>query len=293
MKDVYAAITTRIMDALEQGVVPWQKPWDVRQGRPRNLVSGTPYRGMNVWILAGQGDSPYWLTYRQARQIGGHVKQGERGTPVIFWKWLDKQAKTDAAGETAEERQPRRYAMARTYTVFNAGQCALPEHWRERAEITAPEVAEADTIQACEQIVAGMPNRPALVHAGVRACYHPGPDRVTLPNPKRFEALELYYSTLFHELTHATGHSTRLKRDTLTDMVAFGDTNYSKEELVAEMGAAFLCGVAGIQNKTTLDSASYIQSWLRKLQDDTKLLVGAATQAQRAADYILGEVAED
>ena len=182
--------------------------------------------------------------------------------------------------------------MLRAYTVFNACQCELPEHWRERAEIKAPELAEADKIQAAEQIVAEMPNRPEIVHAGVRAYYQPGPDRVTMPDPERFEAPALYYSTIFHELTHATGHASRLYRATLVDMVAFGDTNYSKEELVAEMGAAFLCGVTGIENKTTLDSASYIQGWLRKLQDDTKLLIGAAAQAQRAADYILGETAE-
>ena len=292
MKDVYAAVTTRIMEALAQGVVPWHKPWDARMGRPRNLVSGKPYRGMNIWMLGGQGGSPFWLTYRQAQQLGGHVKQGERGTTVIFWKWLAKQAQVDDAGETGEETQPRGFAMLRAYTVFNACQCELPEPWRERAEIKPPELAEADRIQAAEQIVAGMPNRPAIVHAGVRAYYQPGPDRVTMPEPGRFEAPELYYSTLFHELTHATGHTSRLYRATLVDMVSFGDCNYSKEELVAEMGAAFLCGVAGIENRTTIDSASYIQGWLRKLQDDKRLLIGAAAQAQRAADYILGETAE-
>ena len=181
--------------------------------------------------------------------------------------------------------------MLRAYTVFNACQCELSEEWRERAEITAPELPEADKIQACEQIVAGMPTRPEIVHAGVRAFYRQGVDRVTMPEPARFAAPALYYSTLFHELTHATGHTSRLWRPTLVDMVAFGDCNYSKEELVAEMGAAFLCGVAGIENKTTTDSASYIQGWLRKLQDDKKLLIGAAAQAQRAADFILGEQA--
>ena len=292
MKDVYAAVTARIMDALAQGVVPWHTPWDARQGRPRNLVSGKPYRGMNVWMLAGQGGSPCWLTYRQARQIGGHVKQGERGTLVMFWKWLAKTAQPAAAGETAEESKPRGYAMARAYTVFNATQCELPEAWRERAEITPPELAEAEKIQACEQIVDGMPQRPAIVHAGVRAFYRPSADRVTMPEPARFEAPARYYSTVFHELTHATGHPRRLHRETLADMVAFGDTNYSKEELCAEMGAAFLCGVAGIENETVTASAAYIQGWLRTLQDDTKLLIQAAAQAQRAADFILGETPE-
>ena len=286
--DVYARVTGRIVEALGQGVVPWHKPWDGRQGRPRNLVSGRPYRGVNVWVLGGQGGSPFWLTYRQARQIGGYVKKGERGVEVVFWKWVEKQPAAGAAADVPCER----FAVARAYTVFNACQCELPVAWRERAEITAPALAEADTIQAAEQVVAGMPIRPEIVHAGGRACYHPGPDRVTMPAPARFETPELYYSTLFHELTHATGHTKRLNRPTLADMVAFGDTNYSKEELVAEMGAAFLCGVAGMENRTTTASASYIQGWLRKLQDDTKLLIGAAAQAQRAADYILGAAAQ-
>ena len=292
MKDVYAAVTERILSALEQGVVPWHTPWDARQGRPRNLVTGRPYRGMNVWMLAGQGGSPCWLTYRQAQQIGGHVKQGERGTLVMFWKWLDRKPQTEDAGETTEETQPRGVAMARAYTVFNAAQCELPEAWRERAEITTPELAEGEKIQACEQIVAGMPQRPAIVHAGVRAFYRPSVDAVTMPAPARFEAPTRYYSTLFHELTHATGHPRRLHRETLRDMVAFGDTNYSKEELCAEMGAAYLCGVAGIENATVTASAAYIQGWLRTLQDDKRLLIQAAAQAQRAADFILGETPE-
>ena len=292
MKDVYAAVTARIMDALAQGVVPWHTPWDARQGRPRNLVSGKPYRGMNVWMLAGQGGSPFWLTYRQAQQIGGHVKQGERGTLVVFWKWLDRKPQPDDAGE-GQEAKPRRFAMARAYTVFNAAQCELPDEWRERAAITAPELAEGEKIQACEQIMDGMPTRPAIVHAGVRAFYRPDVDAVTMPAPARFEAPARYYSTVFHELTHATGHPRRLHRETLADMVAFGDTNYSKEELCAEMGAAYLCGVAGIENETVTASAAYIQGWLRQLQDDTKLLIQAAAQTQRAADYILGEAAEE
>ena len=288
-RDVYASVTARIMDALAQGVVPWHKPWDGRQGRPRNLVSGSAYRGVNVWVLMAAGGSPFWLTYRQAQKIGGHVKKGERGVEVVFWKWVEKRPEADAANDA----KPERFAVARSFTVFNATQCELPEAWRKRAEIKAPEVDAAQKILSCEQIVEQMPNRPEIVHAGVRAFYRPSADRVTMPKPERFAAPELYYSTLFHELTHATGHPNRLNRPTLVDMVAFGDTNYSKEELCAEMGAAFLCGVAGIENRTCDDSASYIQGWLRKLQDDTKLLVHAAAQAQRAADCILGDDSED
>ena len=294
MKDVYAAITRRIMDALAQGVVPWQWPWDAQQGRPRNLVTDKPYRGINLWLLVMAGGSPFWLTYKQAQRIGGQVRKGEHGIEVVVWKWVTKTVKPTeaAAGEPAEPGRTKRYAMLRSYTVFNAMQCELPADWRERAEIAAPALAEADKIQACEQIVATMPHRPEIVHAGVTAMYQPGPDRVTMPAPQRFAVPARYYSTLFHELTHATGHPRRLDRATLVDMVSFGDTNYSKEELCAEMGAVYLCGVAGIENRTCDQSAAYIQGWLRTLQDDTKLLIGAAAQAQRAVDFILGEAAE-
>lgn len=283
-RDVYASVTARIMDALAQGVVPWHQPWDVRQGRPRNLVSGSVYRGVNVWVLTAAGSSPFWLTYRQAQKIGGHVKKGERGVEVVFWKWVEKRPEADAA----DDAKPERFAVARSFTVFNATQCELPEAWRERAEIKAPEGDAAQKIRSCERIVAHMPNRPEIVHAGVRAFYRPSVDQVTMPEPGSFEAPELYYSILFHELTHSTGHAARLNRATLVDAVRFGDTNYSKEELVAEMGAAFLCGVAGIENRTIDNSAGYVQGWLKKLSNDPRLLVQAASQAQRAADYILG-----
>ena len=180
------------------------------------------------------------------------------------------------------------YAMARAYTVFNAAQCELPAKWAERARGGVPDMAPAPTIAACEKIVAEMPSRPAITHGGSAAFYRQSVDQVTMPEPGSFAAPELYYSILFHELTHSTGHAARLNRATLVDAVRFGDTNYSKEELVAEMGAAFLCGVAGIANRTIDNSAGYVHGWLKKLRHDPRLLVQAAAQAQRAADYILG-----
>ena len=280
-QDVYAKITARIVSALREGVVPWHQPWNAAQGRPRNLISGTPYRGINVWLLSGQGGCPFWLTYRQAVQIGGHVKKGAKGQTVIFWKFLARQG-----GEQDSKRGG--YAMARAYTVFNAAQCALPPAWAARAQRGVLEMDPAQKIAACEQIVAEMPGRPAITHGGDAAFYRQSVDQVTMPAPDSFEAPELYYSILFHELTHSTGHAARLNRATLVDALRFGDTNYSKEELVAEMGAAFLCGVAGIENRTIDGSAGYVHGWLKKLSNDTRLLVQAASQAQRAADYILG-----
>ena len=289
-QDVYAKITARIVSALREGVVPWHQPWNAAQGRPRNLISGKPYRGVNVWLLSGHGGSPFWLTYRQARQIGGHVNKGAKGTTVIFWKFMTRKGGEQDGLEDGERDRKERgdYAMARAYTVFNATQCALPATWAERAQVGVPALAPAHTIAACEKIVAEMPRRPGIMHGGSAAFYRQRVDQVTMPEPGSFEAPELYYSILFHELTHATGHAARLHRATLVDAVRFGDTNYSKEELVAEMGAAFLCGVAGIENRTIDNSAGYVHGWLKKLSNDTRLLVQAASQAQRAADYILG-----
>ncbi len=183
--------------------------------------------------------------------------------------------------------------MARAYTVFNATQCELPPAWAERAKVEQRAIDPVLKIGACEKIVADMPGRPAITHGGDSAFYRPSVDQVTMPEASSFEAPELYYSVLFHELTHATGHAGRLNRPGVVDAGRFGDTNYSKEELVAEMGAAFLCGVAGIDNRTTDTSVSYIRGWLKRLRDDPRLLVQAASQAQRAADYILGMDSQD
>ena len=288
-QDIYTTITDRILAALEAGRVPWQKPWDARQGRPRNLISGKAYRGVNLLLLANEGGTPFWLTYRQASQLGGYVKKGERGELVVFWKFMAK-AGASEEGETEADESPRssQYALAKAYTVFNARQCELPEEWTAKAEIQEPELTAAQKITACDEIITTMQHRPALEHGGGRAFYRQSADRVTMPKPETFISPEHYYSTLFHELTHATGHPSRLDRPTLTDAHRFGDTNYSKEELVAEMGAAFLCGVSGIDNHTGDSSAAYIQGWLSVLKDGKRLLIQAASQAQRAADLILG-----
>lgn len=279
--NVYQVITERITEQLEHGTIAWHRPWKTRgpAGAPRNLVSGHAYRGVNVFILASLGySSPHFLTYRQAEALGGHVKRGEHGAPVVFWRWIDK------AGESQEGREDiERYAMLRYYTVFNLAQCE---------GITDPslplEVVSLPPIESAERIVVAMPDRPDIVHGGDQAYYRPSWDRVTMPERGRFDRAEAYYSTLFHELTHATGHERRLNRPTLVDLCPFGSTNYSKEELVAEMGAAYLCGFAGIENRTIDNSAGYIAAWLRRLRDDARLVVHAAAQAQRAVDFIMG-----
>jgi antirestriction protein ArdC len=277
--NVYDIITERIMTKLEQGVVPWHKPWE--QGIPRNLATRKPYRGVNVFLTASAGfASPYWLTLKQTNERGGSIRKGETGTPVIFWKWLEYAADT-------EEEDTRRLPLLRYYTVFNLEQCRGIETPAE------PDKLAFQPLTQCERIVANMPQRPIIQHGEPRAYYRPLADTVNMPKPELFDSPEEYYSTLFHEMTHSTGHEQRLNRSTLTDLCPFGSTNYSKEELVAEMGAAFLCGVCGIENRTVDNSAAYIASWLRVLKHDKQMVILAAAQAQRAADFIQGVVYQD
>jgi len=279
--DVYQIITDRIIDMLEKGTVPWQKPWE--QGIPTNLVTKKPYRGINVFLLATQRfKSPYWMTFRQVSNLGGSVKAGAKATPVVFWKLLSKEGKSETEKLDSEKAERgETIPLLRYYSVFNLEQTTGINIPAELEKVFSP-------IQECEQIVAGMPNRPQIQHLESRAYYHPEKDYINMPDPESFEEPEKYYSTIFHELTHSTGHATRLSRTGITDLCPFGETNYSKEELVAEMGAAFLCGTAGIANSTIDNSASYISTWLNRLSNDKKLLICAAAQAQRATDYILG-----
>ena len=280
--DAYQVITDRIIGLLDKGIVPWQKPWTSGQSHPQNLISRKPYRGVNVFLLHAMSyESPYWLTYKQALAVGGNVRKREKACPVVFWKWLD----VEDTADNAHKRVP----FLRYYSVFNAAQCEGIE-----AHLPKPEESkrEHSPIEAGERIVSAMQRRPEIKHGLDRAFYSPSGDFIGMPSPERFRSGEEYYSVLFHELTHATGHESRLNRKgvagTEGDWSAFGSTPYAKEELVAEMGAAFLCGHAGIVERTLENSAAYVQGWLSRLKDDPKLVVQAAAQAQKAADFILG-----
>ena len=271
---IYDLVTDQIMDALRQGDIPWRKPWQIRIAR--NMVSRKEYRGINVFLLNG---SAWWASYRQIKQLGGYVRKGEKSTLCVFWK-LQQFTETDESGERSTKTVP----LLRYYRVFSIDQCELPDD--VRAKYIDPD-QQFNPIQEAESVVSNMPNRPEIEHRGNRAFYRPSADLVVMPPRDQFHAETGYYDTLFHELGHSTGHSSRLNRKTLIDLAAFGDHNYSKEELVAEMTSAFLCGVTGIVRDTIANSAAYIQSWLRALDDDRRLVVHAAAQAQKAADYIL------
>jgi len=287
---VYDIITERIVALLESGTIPWQKPWGASAGgiAPSNYSSRKPYRGINAMLLACSGfGCPYWLTFKQAKEMGGNVRKGSKGMPVVFWKFLDKE---DEAGNVVRDANGNavKVPLLRYYTVFNLEQIEGIAYEAPKA----PEGPAFEPFAQCEAIVSGMKLCPEIRHGGASAFYAPAIDLVQMPQRESFRGFAEYYSTLFHELTHATGHSKRLNRKGVSSEVeanhAFGSADYSREELVAEMGASFLCGSAGIFNHTASNSAAYISNWIKALKGDSKLVVIAAAQAQKAADFILG-----
>lgn len=268
-QSIYEMVTERIMEQLEKGVIPWRKPWV--NGGAVNWKTQKPYRGINVMLL-GEGE---YATFKQIKEAGGKVKKGEKSSIVVFWKWLEKE--NEESGET--ERIP----LLRYYRVFE-----INRQVEGLESKRAFETFEHDPIEQCEGIVDGFINKPEIFNVRDGAWYKPWDDYVNVPPMNDFQKVEEYYSTLFHELIHSTGHKDRLNRDGIMKMNRFGSEDYSKEELVAEIGAAMLCGQARIDNHTIENSGAYIQSWLKKLKDDKTLLVSAGAQAQRAADHILG-----
>ncbi len=280
---VYQIVTDRVIALLERGVVPWRRPWAGADVQPQNLVSRRPYRGVNPFLLACTGfASPYWVTFKQAKALGGSVRKGEKSTPVIFWKrW-----RTERIDSETGDRESVEIPILRYYNVFNAEQCdgiSVPE---------LPKVHDFQPIERCESIVPGMANPPRIEHREARAYYRPTIDTINMPRPELFIGPEAYYGTLYHELSHSTGHSSRLNRQGIASLAAFGSADYSREELIAEMGAAFLCGHCGIESVTLDNSAAYLAGWLRRMREDHRLIVTAAAAAQRAADYILGTTFE-
>jgi antirestriction protein ArdC len=277
---VYEVITDRILAALDQGTIPWRKPWKCG-GAPRNFVSGKPYRGLNIFLTAMQGyASPYWITFRQATERGGQVRAGEKGTPIIFWNWQVRQVRNDD-GDFEEKAIP----YLRYYTVFNVSQIDGLRIPGEAGENFAPNLS-------CEEVISKMPNPPAIVHGFSQASYHPAKDQVRMPPRASFQSEANYYATLFHEVVHSSGSEARLGRKGIVERNTFGSPEYAKEELIAECGASFLCGFTGIENTIIENQAAYIDHWRKQLEADKKMVIFAAAQAQRAVDYILDRQAE-
>ncbi len=279
-RDIYRTITERFVEELKRGTVPWQKPWT---GCVQNLISRKPYRGINAFLL-GSTDriSPFWLTYKQAIDLGGHVRKGEKSLPVIYYKLLEKR---DNAGNVVlgADGQAARIPFVRWASVFNLDQTE---------GIEAPAIASpkqtGQPLEKAASIVANAPLCP-IHHVGFAALYSPQDDVIRLPAPANFRSQEDYFHTLYHEAIHATGSASRLNREGITHPVKFGSEAYSREELIAELGASFLSNEAGILNQVQFDnSAAYLNSWVQKLENDPRMIVSAASHAQRGAEFVLG-----
>ncbi len=283
--DAYQIVTDKIINLLEDGVVPWRRPW-TSTGLPRNLVSKKRYRGVNVFLLsASKYVSPFWLTMRQANELGGHIRKGEESTAIVFWKIDDVRQSTEDLDAEETEQKTRRRFLLRLYRVWNLEQCELPQALLDK--LPKMETHQHDPIDAVEKIIAGMPNPPEIVRGGSKAFYSPLTDRITLPPRELFISAEEEACTTLHECSHAAGASKRLNRESITEAAPFGSPTYSLEELVAELSAAYLCAEAGISNAVIGNQAAYVAGWLKALRDDRKLIIHAAAQAQKAADYIL------
>jgi antirestriction protein ArdC len=259
--DAYAIVTEKIINLHEQGVVPWRRPWTAT-GLPRNLVSKKPYRGVNFFLLsASKYVSPFWLTMRQANELGGHIRKGEESTPVVFWKIDDvKQSTEDLDNEKTADKTRRRFLL-RFYRVWNVEQCELPQAVLDK--LPKIETHEHDPIEAAERIIATMPNPPEIQHTGSKAFYSAITDRITLPPRELFTSADEYYATALHETVHSSGSQKRLAREGICEAAPFGSAVYSKEELCAEMGAAYLCAEAGISTAVIQNQAAYVAGWLK------------------------------
>lgn len=293
--DVYEMINNMILEKLQQGTLPWKKTWN-SFGPARNYVTNKPYRGLNALILGMIGanfDYPLFMTFNQAKQLGGFVKKGSKGFPVIFWKKLYYSEETSKRimPDELKDHDPddvKVVPLLRYYKVFNIDSI-------EGVEFKLPGGNYVNNpIERCENIILDMPNRPALLKGGDQPKYNPVKDIVKVPDIRDFTSEAEFYAAFFHELAHSTGHSSRLNRETLTKPASFGSKIYCQEELVAEVASCFLCNEAGIMNDVIDNSAAYIKHWHERLteilKEDKRFFIKASAEAQKAADYILNRL---
>ena len=302
--NVYDMVTDRILAELEKGNIPWRKPWIMPTVKytgkkvtidPQSVAysrsTGRPYSLLNQMLLLRPGE---WATYKQIAEAGGQVRKGEKGSLVVFWKFIESK-KTNAKGEEEVERIP----MLRYYNVFHVETQVdglKPKARGAHDVVMVPDgktklEQEWEAIEEADEVVRRYLERSGVTHTeviGDRAFYRPSADSITTPAKSQFKDPAEYYSTLFHEITHSTGHHTRLDRFREEGSHAFGSENYSKEELVAELGASALVNFLGMESKGSFrNSTAYIQSWASRLREDTKLIVHASGKAEKAVNYIL------
>lgn len=270
--DIYAEITNRILSQMEQGIIPWQKPW-VAAGKAVSYATGKPYSLLNQMLLGQPGE---YATFKQVQQAGGCVRKGEKTHMVVFWKFLKVQDE-----ETQEEKD---VPFLRYYNVFHLSQCEglSPKHTKPLPQTANPDETAQRLAEAyCRKSGVKLTHQP-----GDKACYRPSTDEITLPTLAQFRETSEYYGTLFHEMVHSTGHESRLNR--LNQTAFFGSEAYSKEELIAEIGAAALVHHVGLEtDRSFRNSTAYLQNWLSVLRNDKRFIVSASGKAEKAVEMIL------
>ena len=275
MKSVaHQAVFNQMIALMEKGQIPWRKPW--KNSTPRNGFTNRKYSGINFFILSS---SPYaderWLTYRQVKELGGEVKKGEKSRQIVFWNILKKD----------QDGKAKSIPLLKYFNVFNIEQTEGIVFSKEDID-KLEEIRKSEIIEA-EDIIKNYADKPVTLFSHSFACYIPSQDTVKMPPKSKFEDIGEFYSTLFHEFAHSTGHEKRLNRKGVANSSSFGSESYSEEELVAEFGAAFLCNYSGIDN-TLENSAAYLKGWMKAFKDNPEIIVSSANKAQKAVDYILG-----
>jgi len=268
MNKGYQKVIDRLIEAMSKGVIPWRRPWST----PKNAISGKQYRGINYLMLATSNfTDPRYLTFLQAQDLGGHIKQGALGFPIV--KWI-------IPSDEDKERNPNARPWVKCYTVFSVEQC--------EGLVKLPELVsvECNPLVEAQSIIYKWANKPQIIFGGYQAGYSPKQDRVIMPEMEKFSSPEAFYDTFFHELIHSTGHENRLDRGLSPQ---FDVEKYAVEELTAEIGSAMLCSEAHIDNSNlTENNAAYLHSWLKAVKNDPNMIVKAASLAARAVEFILG-----
>ena len=277
--NVYEMITNRIIAELEKGNIPWKRPWTGVRSGAYNRITKKPYSIINQILLKYSGE---YATFKQWSELGGHIKKGEKSEIVVFWKIYQKEEINEETGE----KEVRKIPVLKYYNVFHISQV-------EGVKPLEVPFKEVEPIEEADKIITMYVNREHLDFKELpsnKAFYSPSRDRVVVPMKEQYENINEYYSTTFHELTHSTGHKSRLDRLETGAIASFGSETYSKEELVAEIGSASLMNMLGIETPQTFkNSTAYIQNWLQVLKNDNKFIVSASSRAEKAVNYILGE----
>ncbi len=275
--DVYSMVTDRIISKLNSGIVPWERGYS--SVAPQNFITKKPYRGINYWItVCNNHSSPFYLSFKQVKELGGSVKAGEKGTPIVYWQILEKQNR-NADGILEKKTIP----LLKYYTVFNAEQTT---------GIDFPVIEnKVPNITSLDKVLQNMLDKPTIREGqSYSPSYVPVLDEIRMPLKNNYHSAGRYYKTLFHELAHSTGASKRLNRDGIAKFDRFGSEQYSLEELIAELAASFAINYAGLEEETIDNSVAYIQGWLKALKNDNKLIFTAAKQAEKAWKFINNEI---